>query len=154
VEYYTKIVKNPIQIYRRRWNADGRGKLLEGLRNDDKVYQEDFGQIYVTTILPKTIKAWHLHENQKDRMLLLQGLVRFVGISYEGLHILDFVVSDVDPYLIVIPAGIIHGFQNLGDKEAYIMNIPDKAYNRENPDERRLPVDYYKDFNWNISLDG
>jgi len=160
---YKKIIRDPIQVFRRRWNADGRGRLMEGLRNDDKAFSEDFGQAYVTTILPGVIKAWHMHEKQTDRMLLLRGTVRFVAVlglvahTPEGLGPdvkMDFVVSDFDPYLIVIPPTLYHGFQNMADEEAYILNIPTKEYNRENPDEKRLDPHDIVDFPWKISLDG
>ena len=157
---YKRIVKDPVQVVRRQWNADGRGKLIEGLRNDDKEFSEDFGQAYVTTINSHRVKAWHMHEKQTDRMLLLRGTVRFVGVlgisNVSGvLDVrLDFVVSDLDPYLLVIPPTIYHGFQNMGDEEAYILNIPDRAYDRTNPDEYRVDPHGKVDFPWDISLDG
>jgi len=163
MQLYQKIIKEPIQVFRRRWNADGRGKLLEGLRNDDTVFSEDFGQAYVTTIKKNRIKAWHMHAHQTDRMLLILGTVRFVcaiGLAKhteEGLApdvLLDFVVSDLDPYLIVIPPTIYHGFQNLGNEEAYILNIPNKVYDYKEPDEQRLDSDAMVHFPWDVSLDG
>ena len=169
MKLYEKIVKDPIQVFRRQWNADGRGRLIEGLRNDDTAFSGDFGQVYVTTIKPHTIKAWHLHESAKspqiDRMMLLRGTVRFVAAVDVGTPSptaekiradvrLDFVVSDFDPYLIVIPPDMYHGFQNLGDEEAYILNVPTEAYNRESPNERRLDPYGILDFPWEISLDG
>lgn len=161
---YEKIVKAPIKVHRRQWHADGRGKLLESLRCDDDTF--DFGQAYVTTILPNIIKAWHCHKLQTDRMLLLKGTVRFVAgregpmLKCDKLKMfdthLDFVVSDQDPYLIVIPPTFYHGFQNLGTEEAYILNIPTEAYNHSDPDELRVPPhgDCTFVFNWHVHLDG
>jgi len=162
--FYKKIVKEPIRVTRRHWNVDGRGGLLEVLRCDDPEFLlGNFGQAYVTTILPGVIKAWHLHKRQTDRMILLRGLVRFgcvQGPAYEDVC-LDLVVSDHDPYLITIPAGIYHGFKNIGKEEAYIINIPNTVYNREKPDEIRFPPTSLYDatkkcvvFDWDASLNG
>jgi dTDP-4-dehydrorhamnose 3,5-epimerase len=160
---YEKIVKDPIKTFRRQWHADGRGKLIEGMRNDDVIYNDNFGQVYTTTVLPGRIKAWHMHEEQTDRMMLIRGLIRFVGVmglaksTEAGLEAdtrLDLVVDAQDPYMIVIPPQLYHGFQNLGDEEAYIINIPDKPYNYDNPDEKRIDPHGIVDFPWKISLDG
>ena len=40
---YQKTILSPIVAYRGQWNADGRGKLIECLRNDDDAYTT-FGQ--------------------------------------------------------------------------------------------------------------
>ena len=152
---YQKTILSPIVAYRRQWNADGRGKLIECLRNDDDAYTT-FGQTYVTTIKPGIIKAWHYHEKQTDRMMLLRGLVRFVGYDmHEKRVVLDFIVDEQDPHLIVIPKGIYHGFQNVGTKEAYIINTPDHVYNRNTPDEiRTSPYTDGIPFAWDITMDG
>lgn len=153
---YQKTVLPPVSIHRRQWNVDGRGQLIEGLRNDDELYNNDFGQVYVTTVCPGIIKAWHYHKDQTDRMLLLHGLVRFVAYDSHEKHVnLDLVVDSRDPYLIVIPKGLYHGFQNIGSTDAFILNIPDKVYNRENPDEQRCsPYSDSIPFNWDIQLHG
>lgn len=155
---YTKIVENPIEVFRRRWNADGRGKLMEGLRADDPLFNNDFGQVYVTTIRPQTTKAWHMHQKQTDRMLLLRGTVRFGGVSIrdDGVPcvVLDFVVTDLDPYLIKIPPTVYHGFKNIGEEEAYVINIPDKMYDHTTPDEYRRQATYFSKFDWEACLDG
>lgn len=155
---YRRIVELPVKAIPRHWNADGRGKLIEGLRNDHADYKNDFGQAYITTILPGRIKAWHLHEFQTDRMMLIKGTVRFVGLTYDEFETyvkLDLIVSDLTPYLIVIPPKIWHGFQNIGTDEAYILNIPDKAYDHKHPDEERtIPRDARIKFSWEVSLDG
>jgi dTDP-4-dehydrorhamnose 3,5-epimerase len=128
------------------------------------VYSDDFGQAYVTTVRPGVIKAWHMHEEQTDRMLLIRGLVRFVGVlglampGEAGLKAdvrLDLVVCATDPYMIVIPPQMYHGFQNLTiHEEAYILNIPNKPYNHKNPDEKRIDPNAIVGFPWEISLDG
>ena len=159
---YQKVVRSPITTRRLTWHADGRGQLMECLRNDSPEYHSDFGQVYMTTVKPGIIKAWHYHNHQTDRMILVKGTVRFVGYVLDEADqensqvVLDFVVSDRDPYLIEIPSGVYDGFQNAHDsEEAYIMNVSTRAYNHSDPDEVRLsPYDSAIAFNWNIDLHG
>jgi dTDP-4-dehydrorhamnose 3,5-epimerase len=90
--------------------------------------------------------------------MLIKGTVRFAGLTYDEFETyikLDLVVSDVNPYLIIIPPKIWHGFQNIGNEEAYILNIPDKPYDHKHPDEERTtPYDARIKFPWEVSLDG
>lgn len=145
---YKPIVVDPIKVYARKWNVDARGSLAEILRSDDLAFETfpEFGQAYVTTIRPGIIKAWHFHKNQTDRMFLLRGLVHFGVTKFSDQTgwsetFLSLVVSDRDPKLIVIPNTYYHGFSNIGKEDAYILNIPDRKYNRDEPDEVR--ADYH-----------
>jgi len=151
---YVKIIKDPIQISRRRWNADGRGALVECLRGSQSTLP--FGQAYVTTVNPGIIKAWHLHKKQTDRMMVIRGIVRFAAADEKtGVVLMDFIVDSSDPYLITIPPGLLHGFQNLGNDVAYIINVPDAEYDAEEPDELRYHYDMPKvNFPWLASIHG
>ena len=159
---YKSIIREPVRVEKRPWRADGRGKLLECLRADSKQFysvdSHEFGQAYVTTIMPGVVKAWHLHEEQADRMVLLRGTVRFgvVGPTVDAPYtvVLDLVVNDYDPQLIFIPEGFHHGFKNIGKCEAFVLNIPNKMYDYENPDEVRLGPREIPLFDWDAVLDG
>lgn len=124
---------------------DDRGRLMEILRCDDSIF-EKFGQVYLTTCLPGTIKAWHAHKRQNDNIAVISGMARIVlcdlreGSKTRG-EINEFYSGDFSPLLVHIPAGVYHGFACVGDKEALLLNVPTNPYDRENPDELRLPFD-------------
>ena len=40
----------------------------------------------------------------------------------------------------MIPKGVFHAVQNLGQTEAVFINLPTRAYNHEDPDKYRLPL--------------
>ena len=42
--------------------------------------------------------------------------------------------------LIVVPAGVWHAVQNVGEREATFINLPTRPYNYEDPDKFRLPL--------------
>jgi dTDP-4-dehydrorhamnose 3,5-epimerase len=41
---------------------------------------------------------------------------------------------------VIIPRGIFHAVQNVGEVEAIILDMPSVPYNHANPDKFRLPL--------------
>lgn len=123
---------------------DERGRLMEILRTDDKEFSK-FGQVYVTTAYPGTVKAWHYHKLQDDNMTVLKGMAKIVlyddrkNSSTKGV-INEFFVGDHNHILIHIPKLIWHGFKCISEQETMIVNIVTKCYNYEKPDEYRKPA--------------
>lgn len=122
---------------------DERGRLMEILRCDEEMFSR-FGQVYVTTVYPGVVKAWHAHKYQWDYLTCIQGMVKLVlyddreHSGDQGTWI-EYIMGEHRPLLLCIPPGVWHGFKGLGDKESMILNCPTLPYNREEPDEIRLP---------------
>jgi len=133
--------------------ADNRGRLMEILRSDDDIF-EQFGQVYMTTVLPGVVKAWHYHRRQNDNFTCVKGRIRLglydarEGSSTYG-RAEEYILSLEEPGLVRIPAGVYHGFKCEGDEEAIVINTVTKPYNREDPDEFRADA-YDNDipFDW------
>ena len=53
----------------------------------------------------------------------------------------EFFIGELNPRLIKIPAGVVHGFKGVGQEVALIVNVPTGLYNYDDPDEYRLPYD-------------
>ena len=51
-----------VKIIKKNQIIDDRGSVMHMLRNDDENFKK-FGEIYFSSVNPKFIKAWHLHEN-------------------------------------------------------------------------------------------
>ena len=134
---------NGVEIKKLKWNADERGRLMELLRSDDGMYNK-FGQVYVTTAYPQVVKAWHYHKIQDDFMAVAKGMMKIVlfddreGSPTRG-EVNEFFVGDFNPMIIKIPKNVYHGFKCISEEEALVVNIITEPYNRENPDEFRLP---------------
>ena len=136
-------------------NADERGWLIEIMRSDWELF-EKFGQVYITTSYPKVVKAWHMHKLQTDNMTCISGKVKFVlyddreGSNTKG-QIMEIEMDGKNPVLIKIPAGVWHGFKNIGNELVIVINAPTELYNYENPDEYRLPPDTKKiPYDWGL----
>lgn len=124
---------------------DERGFLYEILRADDELF-ETFGQAYITACYPGVIKAWHAHKGQTDFFCCVDGTAKVVlydareGSPTQG-EVQEFFIGDRNPALVKIPSGVYHGFTPVGGKRCLILNIPTATYNRESPDELRMPWD-------------
>ncbi len=124
---------------------DERGRLMEILRSDDEIFIK-FGQVYITTTYPGVIKAWHYHKIQTDNVCCVKGMIKAVlydsrenSSTYKEIN--EFFVGEYNPVLISIPPRVCHGWKCISDAESLVVNMPTEIYNRENPDEYRLPPD-------------
>jgi dTDP-4-dehydrorhamnose 3,5-epimerase len=121
---------------------DERGRLMEILRCDDREFV-GFGQIYMTTIYPGIVKAWHYHHKQIDHMAVVKGMMKLVlyddreGSPTRG-EVNEFFVGEHRPILVQIPRGVLHGIKGIGTEEAIVVNLVTEPYNREQPDEFRI----------------
>lgn len=123
-------------------HPDCRGRLMEVLRRDDELFQQ-FGQVYITTVYPGVVKAWHYHKVQTDNLAAVVGMVQIalydaredsptkgeVNVFYSGVH---------SPLLVQVPPMVYHGFKNVGLEEAVVLNVPTETYHHEQPDEYRI----------------
>lgn len=122
------------------------GHLVEVARTDWPLLESPIVQVHITTTLPGHVRAWGLHERSADRLFVVKGLIRFA--VYDGRadsptsgQVNTLLVSDASPGLLVVPPNLYHGWKNIGDTEASIINMPGKLYDYERPDALDLPWD-------------
>ncbi len=122
------------------------GHVTEVARVNWEVLGNPLVQVHITTTFPGRVRAWGLHQHITDRLFVVSGLVKIVifdgrkGSVTEG-RINEFVVSEKNPGLVIIPPNLYHGWKNIGTSEAIIINMPDKMYNHEVPDALDLSWD-------------
>jgi dTDP-4-dehydrorhamnose 3,5-epimerase len=146
-----------VQIKNLRVIPDERGHLMEILRCDDSLF-EKFGQVYVTTTYPGVVKAWHFHKLQDDNVSVVKGMLKLAlyddrkDSSTRG-EVNEFFMGEHNPILVHIPKHVYHGWKCISEEEAYVVNCPSEPYNRNNPDEHRLPWDTDKiPYDWAIKM--
>jgi len=134
---------------------DSRGYLMEVLRDDDDLFA-GFGQCYVSATYPGIVKAWHAHSRQTDTFCCVQGNVK-VGLwdgredspTYRQSEAL--VLGEFNRTLLQIPPGVWHGWMCLGTELAVVLNVPDRHYVYDEPDELRRPWDDAEiGFEWHV----
>ncbi len=135
---------NGVKVKNLKVIADERGRLMEMLRADDGLFIR-FGQVYLTTAYPGVVKGWHYHKKQVDNFVVVKGMMKIV--LYDGrdgsptkAEINEFFMGEHNHLLLQIPAYVCHGFKCISETEAMVINCPTEVYNREEPDEYRLPA--------------
>ena len=103
-------------------------------------------QVFQVRLEPGAISAWHTHRYTTDRLFVTEGLMRIVlfdaraGSGTYG-RLIELRHGLARPALVVVPPGIWHGLQNLSSAPSVVLNLVDRAYEYEDPDHWRLPVD-------------
>lgn len=126
-------------------HSDERGYFREILREDDKLLKQ-FGQTAITKTYPGVIKAFHWHKDQDDVWYVASGMARIVlydrrdGSPTYGVTQTIYAGED-NPVLVLIPTGIAHGYQVLGNAPVVLFYHVTKAYNPKSPDEERIDFD-------------
>ena len=146
-----------VEIKQLTRHADERGFLMELLRSDDPIFTK-FGQCYVSLNYPGVVRAWHYHKKQDDHFVVVKGMCR-VGLydMREGSptrgEVNDLCLGDHNPVLLKIPMGVVHGYKTIGVEPSLLINFPSEVYNRQEPDEHRLPWNTDQiPFNWEIEF--
>jgi dTDP-4-dehydrorhamnose 3,5-epimerase len=132
---------------------DERGRLMEILRSDDELFSK-FGQVYITTVYPGVVKAWHYHKKQTDNIAVIKGMAKLV--LYDNREdsptkgeTNEFFIGEHNPMLICVPKLVMHGFKGIGNCETIMLNCPTEVYNYKTPDEFSLPADTKEiPYNW------
>jgi dTDP-4-dehydrorhamnose 3,5-epimerase len=142
-----------VKVKKLRVIPDERGRLMEILRADDKMFRA-FGQVYMTTAYPGVVKGWHYHKEQSDNMAVVRGMMKIVlydarEASKTRGEVNRFFAGEHNPVLIHIPPYVYHGFKCVSPEEAIVVNVPDRVYRYDDPDEFRVdPHENDIPYNW------
>lgn len=129
------------------------GYFREILRDEDNLLDK-FGQTSHSVTLPGSIKAFHYHNLQDDLWYFISGQARVVLAdmrkdSPTKATVQVVIMGEDDPKLVLIPKGVAHGFQVLGNKPAVLVYHTTQHYNPN--DEIRIPYDSQDiGFDWTI----
>ena len=130
---------------------DSRGWLTELFRHDE--LDEEFlpAMAYISSTTPGVTRGPHEHWDQADYFC-------FIGPSNFKLRLWDnrkdsetfgrvmtMVLGEDNQAAVLIPAGVVHGYQNVGDVDGIVINCPNRLYagagRKEEVDEIRHESD-------------
>ncbi|HEY7447472.1 MAG TPA: dTDP-4-dehydrorhamnose 3,5-epimerase family protein [Vicinamibacterales bacterium] len=132
---------------------DDRGWLMEILRADDPELFTRFGQVYVSATYPGVVKAWHYHERQVDNFACITGIIKLVlidtrpGSPTEGA-VNEFWIGAQNPMVVQVPNLVYHGWKNIGQEVALVLNVPTEPYRYSDPDEYRIEPHGTLPYDW------
>src|SRR5438132_3294753 len=117
----------------RRFN-DRRGWLCELFRNDEVASDFLPAMAYISSTNAGVTRGPHEHVDQAD-------LFCFIGPSNFKLrmwdnreasptyrHVMTIIAGESEPKTVIIPRGIVHGYQNVGDVDGIVINCPNRLY--------------------------
>jgi dTDP-4-dehydrorhamnose 3,5-epimerase len=116
--------------------ADERGAVLQMLRSTDPHFR-GFGEIYFSTVFPRVVKAWKNHSRITANYACVHGRIKVVlyddrDDSTTNGGLMEVVIGPDEHALVVIPPGVWHGFQGMGEPLSILANC---ATEPSDPDE-------------------
>jgi dTDP-4-dehydrorhamnose 3,5-epimerase len=115
-------------------SVDSRGWLTELFRKDELAEEFFPAMAYISATNPGVTRGPHEHVDQAD-------LFFFIGPSNFKMRMWDnredsetfrcvstFVVGQDNPASVLVPAGVVHAYQNVGDLEGIVINCPNRLY--------------------------
>ncbi|HBR80117.1 TPA: dTDP-4-dehydrorhamnose 3,5-epimerase [Candidatus Uhrbacteria bacterium] len=134
----------------KKWE-DQRGWLSELWRTDEIASEETPVMTYVSLTKPGIVRGPHEHVYQTD-------FFGFVGPSVFQLNLWDnradsptfgqhetFEGGEDQPFVAIVPPGVVHGYKNIGKIDGMVVNCANKLYKgpgkTEEVDEIRHEID-------------
>ena len=96
-------------------------------------------QVYLTVCAPRAVKGPHLHLKRWGLFTCVRGNVKVVIRTPDG-YVEKFSGEAHGYATIQVPAGIPSALVNLGDDEAYVLNMPAPSWHKDDPDDH--PVSF------------
>ena len=113
---------------------DPRGWLCELFRQDEMDAEFLPVMAYISMTLPWIARGPHEHRDQADYFC-------FIGPSNFALYMWDNraasatyrnrcsrVVGSNDPQAVIVPAGVVHAYKNIGSEPGIVFNAPNRLY--------------------------
>lgn len=132
-------------------NGDDRGWLAEAYRNDESDFSP--AMAYVSYTKFGVVRGPHEHKSQSDYFV-------FVGPGNFALHLWDnrpesstyqehlsLELGETRPAAVLVPPGVVHGYQCLSETGAICYNLPDRLYKGKGKSEEVDEIRWENDQN-------
>jgi dTDP-4-dehydrorhamnose 3,5-epimerase-like enzyme len=127
-------------------NGSENGYLVPIYNVHDKLDDHEPQQVYLTVAKPGTIKGPHLHYIRTGCFTCIKGNVRIVLKTSEGYQT-TFSGEDYEYASVIIPKGVPAAIQNIGDNDAFVLNMPSPAWTPDMNDEH---TEDFSDYNFTL----
>jgi dTDP-4-dehydrorhamnose 3,5-epimerase len=113
---------------------DARGWLAELFRTDDWPEEYRPAMAYISSTIPGVTRGPHEHVDQADLFCFL-GPSNFKLRMWDNRdtsetywNVMTVVVGQDNPAAVLIPKGVVHAYQNVGDVDGIVFNCPNRLY--------------------------
>jgi dTDP-4-dehydrorhamnose 3,5-epimerase len=139
-------------------HQDARGWLCEVFRQDELPAEYHPVMGYLSTTEPGLARGPHEHVEQADCFCFL-GPSNFLLALWDNrptsptyCAYQKVVIGEDNPMLVIIPAGVVHGYKNIGPVTGLVVNCPNRLYRgwggKDAVDEIRHENDPQSPFQW------
>ena len=117
-------------------NDNSNGYLVPIYNINEKFFENGMEpeQFYLTVIEPGKIKGPHLHHIRTGCFTCIKGNARFI-IKKDNEYEVIYSGEDHEYTSVIVPTGIPAALQCIGDKEAFVVNMPNPAWTPDMDDE-------------------
>ncbi|OVE74993.1 dTDP-4-dehydrorhamnose 3,5-epimerase [bacterium E08(2017)] len=125
-------------------HSDDRGWLAEIFRTDETDPEVLPVMTYLSITKPGIARGPHAHSEQTDtfafpgpgdfKLSLWDN--RSESPTYKTAQ--EIIVGESNPAIIIVPPGVVHGYRNISDHDAWVINCPNRLFAGEGKKE---PVD-------------
>ena len=123
---------------------DDRGWLTELFRHDEVDTEFLPVMSYISSTRPRVTRGPHEHVDQAD-MFCFIGPSNFKLRMWDNRsdsptyrHVMTLIVGEDDPQVVIVPKGVVHAYQNIGERDGIVINCPNRLYKGE---KRREEID-------------
>ena len=142
----------------RKFN-DRRGWLVELFRQDELAAEFFPAMAYISSTSPGVSRGPHEHVDQADLFCFL-GPSNFKLRMWDNRpdsetfrNLMTLIVGADDPKAVVVPKGVVHAYQNIGDVDGIVINCPNRLYLGEGRGEQVDEIRHEDDPNTIFRMD-
>lgn len=113
---------------------DSRGWLAELFRNDELSPEFYPAMAYISCTYPGVTRGPHEHVDQADLFCII-GPSEFKLRMWDNRkesktfhQLMTVMVGEGNPKSVLVPAGVVHAYQNVGDVPGIVINCPNRLY--------------------------
>lgn len=115
-------------------HEDSRGWLCELFREDELDKSLWPAMSYVSSTKPGVVRGPHEHRDQTD-LFCFVGPSRFRVVLWDNRpqsptfgNRMEVELGEGKPGAVIVPAGVVHGYKNIGDRDGWVFNLPNRLY--------------------------
>jgi len=129
----------------RRINTPG-GDVLKVLMKNENSFN-DFGEAYISEVLPGIVKAWKLHYKMTLNLIVVKGKVKFVFCNDNNgkFEFREEEIGDHRYARITVKPGLWFGFKGIDKETSKILNIANILHDPKEVNRRAVQEINY---NW------
>lgn len=133
-----------VEVRKLKKYVDERGWLCETFRTDETPETILPAMSYISLTHTGVTRGPHEHSDQSDWFCFL-GPSDFLLVLWDNRpssstynNQMRLVVGADNPTAVIVPAGVVHGYRNVGGKDGLVFNLPNRLFRGP---KRSQPVD-------------